>query len=187
MADEDDFDYTMFAGKMKDQGLATNTEDAQDALLRDELQIRQRMNDARARMDAQNRAADLKSHLCDEVRKIKVKRNLVDVVKAFEETDPELYNYIRQLEMINTNIWCTKCDIQKNIGKRPPPVEADDESEAKLAEIEAKMEQEKLKQAYFDAVEEQDMDEMIEEEKNNALDDALMAVMSKYSSNEFTD
>lgn len=82
----------------------------------DDTRIRNRMGVARARMQLQLLADDLKRQLTD---KIAAERNaksaLAARINALQNSDAELYEYIRDLERINASIWCSNCESVKNV------------------------------------------------------------------------
>lgn len=91
-----------------------------DGMLGGAEEIRNLMNARRVTMQQQQRADEIKSKLCDKLREEKMKVPGLDKrVKALEDDDPELFNYIRKLEFVQDGIWCSKCNAIKNIGGKP--------------------------------------------------------------------
>ncbi len=89
-------------------------------------QIRKDIQSRRALMDRQLAADDLKSALCDRLRKEKFSiPGLPARVANLEYSDPELFKYIQKLEFVQNGIWCAKCNTVKNIGVPKPPDQQD--------------------------------------------------------------
>lgn len=88
--------------------------------LYDDTRIRDRMESRRAVMEMQIQSDAIKSQLCDSIQEKKRSvKGLSDKVRALEDSDPDLFNYIRTLEYIQYGVWCPKCNIPKQIGGRP--------------------------------------------------------------------
>lgn len=81
--------------------------------------MRAMMTQRRSTLEAQNDAADYKSRIIDDLFNFKRENGLLDTVRELETSNPALYKYIRKLEIVNTNIWCTTCDRQKSTDERP--------------------------------------------------------------------
>lgn len=110
------FDLDMLAEEIG----ATHGQDAIDGMHDDAERIRDRMESRRKIMEQQIASDSIKSKLCDKIQSIKREvPNLTQKIAAFEDSDPELFKYIRTLEFINKGIWCPKCDVMKSIGSRP--------------------------------------------------------------------
>lgn len=99
--------------------LVQNGDDVLEDPSMQEIYERRRLG--REQLIAQERALDLQRKLCEEIAAKRASVvGLEDRIKQLEDSDPELYRYIRILERINTSIWCPKCKIIKNIGVVPP-------------------------------------------------------------------
>lgn len=108
------FDLESFSEEIQSQGCQI------DGMLDGAEEIRNLMNARRATMQQQQRAETIKSKLCDKLREEKMKVPGLDKrIKALEDDDPELFNYIRKLEFVQDGIWCSKCNVIKNIGGKP--------------------------------------------------------------------
>ncbi|QYB17422.1 hypothetical protein PV-S19_0058 [Pacmanvirus S19] len=94
--------------------------DSFDELYQDEQRIRDRIESRRAVMEKQVAADEIKARLCDKIQDEKRKiPGLAQRISQLEETDNELFQFIRKLEYINQGIWCPKCNMQKCIGNKP--------------------------------------------------------------------
>ena len=115
------FDFDTIAAEL---GAGVSAEVAEAMMQDDNDRIRDRMDSRRAIMQAQVRADDIKSKLCDKIQDEKKKvPGLKEKIALFEKSDPDLYNYIRKLEIIHDGIWCPRCNIQKSIGGRKQDAE----------------------------------------------------------------
>lgn len=80
----------------------------------DQDRIYERMNAARAKANLQSRADEIKGELINKIMEEKAAEDgLKAKVAALEESDPQLWAYIRKLEYINKQIWCPKCEVVK--------------------------------------------------------------------------
>ena len=110
------FDFDAIAAELSAN---TSAEDAQAMMLVDADRIRDRIESRRAIANAQMRVDEIKSKLCDKIQEEKKKvPGLKEKISALEESEPEIYKYIRKLEIIQDGIWCPRCNIQKSIGGR---------------------------------------------------------------------
>lgn len=72
-----------------------------------------RISDARARMEAQVKAAELQGEMCNRLRALRT-----PAVNAEFSTFPAyLQEYIAKLEKEVAGIWCGKCQTVKNVGE----------------------------------------------------------------------
>lgn len=91
-----------------------------DAQMDDIERVMDRKNAARLQMQRQAASDDIKSALCDKLRAEKMSVVGLDrKVKDLEDSDPDLFKYIRKLEFVQDGIWCSTCNRVKNIGGRP--------------------------------------------------------------------
>ncbi|SIP85773.1 Hypothetical protein PACV_56 [Pacmanvirus A23] len=91
--------------------------DSFDELYQDEQRIRDRIESRRAMMEKQVAADEIKAKLCDKIQAEKRKiPGLAQRISQLEETDNELFQFIRKLEYVNQGIWCPKCNVQKCVG-----------------------------------------------------------------------
>ncbi len=110
------FDFDAIAAEL---GAAATPEGAEAMLNDDNERIRDRMESRRAIMQAQVRSDEIKSKLCDKIQEEKKKvPGLKEKISSLEDSDPELFKYIRKLEFIQDGIWCPRCNVQKSIGGR---------------------------------------------------------------------
>lgn len=115
------FDFNSIAAEL---GKGVTAEDAESMLQDDNERIRDRMESRRAIMQAQVRADEIKSKLCDKIQEEKRKvPGLKERVAALETSDPDIFTYIRKLEIIQDGIWCPRCNLQKSIGGRKQDAE----------------------------------------------------------------
>ncbi len=97
------------------------TTNFEQLLQMDQTRIHDEMQRRRSLMERQLAADNIKSALCDQLRKDKLSvPGLQDRVANLEYSDPQLFAYIRRLEFVQDGIWCTKCDTIKNIGVPRP-------------------------------------------------------------------
>lgn len=67
-------------------------------------------------LDKQLNSYEMRSQLCNNINKIKGARpDIVEKVQNLKTQDPDLYEYIKSLEIINSGIWCDKCTEVKSI------------------------------------------------------------------------
>jgi hypothetical protein len=69
---------------------------------------------ARIKMEAQVAADAIKGELCNYIRETADPCTIADI-KELATTHPGVYKYIRRLESINNNIYCTTCDRIKHV------------------------------------------------------------------------
>lgn len=100
-----DFDLDDFS-----RGLPQFDESEQDRML-DLIGVR------RAKLAAQNHADTVQSKICEKIQSNKGD-TLETRIRQLEDTDEELYRYIRMVENVRYGIWCNKCDKMKTIGNR---------------------------------------------------------------------
>jgi hypothetical protein len=83
--------------------------------------VRNRMDSRRAIAEAQVRADDIKSELCDLIRVVKMGPDGLSArIADLETTDRQMYDYIRNLEFVRAGIWCAKCSRAKSAKKDVP-------------------------------------------------------------------
>jgi hypothetical protein len=80
----------------------------------DAERITDRRNIARIKMEAQVAADAIKGELCNYVRET-ADEHTIRAVRDLATTNPLVYKYIRRLESINNNIYCTNCDRVKHV------------------------------------------------------------------------
>lgn len=93
--------------------METNVHAHIDTAISDMTSIYTRMDDRRELAAKQMAAQEIQFDLSNDIKNFRNKLGLDDVINAFQNTDPELYKYIRRLELINTNIWCNQCQNAK--------------------------------------------------------------------------
>lgn len=78
--------------------------------------IIRRKKEARAQMELQVRAADIRSALVDQLAAEKrANAELAQQIEALKDTNAALYKYIKRLELIDKDIWCSNCESIKNV------------------------------------------------------------------------
>jgi hypothetical protein len=123
--EEGTFNFDEFA---EEASKLNSREEVMSSMQSDMDRVRDRMDERRVLMEAQAKTTAIQSKLCDKIRADKMSRpGLADRVAAFEDSDRELFNYIRKLEWIQYGIWCPNCDAPKRMGGR---AEAEAEAEA---------------------------------------------------------
>lgn len=86
---------------------------------RERENIQQRIESRRVIMQEQLRADELKAQICKQIQVEKDKVfGLKEKIALLEQTDPELFKYIRKLEFIQDGIWCPRCNIPKVVATR---------------------------------------------------------------------
>ncbi len=80
----------------------------------DAERITDRRTIARIKMEAQVAADAIKGELCNYVRET-ADEYTIKAVQNLATTNPLVYKYIRRLESINNNIYCTTCDRVKYV------------------------------------------------------------------------
>ena len=86
-----------------------NTDTEYDAI-RDKIKSRQQI------MDKQVAASDRQSSLCNRIRSMRNSvKDLSALIDGLEYTNQGLYEYIRLLEYVRYGVWCTVCNVPKNI------------------------------------------------------------------------
>lgn len=149
------FDFESFNAELKQN---TDQTAVIDSLFDDNDRLRDRMNARRELMNQQVRSDAIKSKLCDKIQTEKrAVPGLDKKIRLLEDTDPELFRYIRKLEFIQDGIWCNKCNVPKKIGSKPAqgiePIEDAIARRHEEAERFAKMEKMELLSSEFKTLE----------------------------------
>lgn len=153
--------------------------------------MRAMMTQRRSTLDAQNDAADYKSRIIDDLFNFKRENGLLDTVRELETSNPSLYKYIRKLEIVNTNIWCTTCDRQKSTDERPDdaytrePSEMEKSVAAAVAASNAKLAKENNEDDSNDNADWDKFDKMVNDDAdaNSFIDEYLNSVGALGASN----
>ena len=126
-------------------GASRSGESAIDEMTFEADRIREQIESRRGLMQRQIASDNIKSKLCDKIQGLKRETpGLAARIYAIEDDDPELFKYIRNLEFINQGIWCPRCNIQKNIGKKPDVEVVEEPSPEELNSAKLKVERAKL-------------------------------------------
>lgn len=80
----------------------------------DRERINDRINIARIKSEAQIAAGEIKGELCNFIRETRPKE-VAAMISKLESACPDLYKYILRLELINTDIYCEKCNTIKHV------------------------------------------------------------------------
>jgi hypothetical protein len=95
----------------------TQAEQIRTCFVDDNARLMNRMQEARELLEKQNRAADLKSYLVDQIRSEKLQNDsLAPAIAALESTNKPLFDYIKKLEYLNyVDVYCYQCKLLKKI------------------------------------------------------------------------
>ncbi len=109
------YDAESLADELRRRGHSKQAEQIGE-MVNDQDRIYARMNAARARMELQVKADEIKGALINKIMAEKAAEDGLNAkVAALETSDPQLWAYIRKLEYINQQVWCPKCEDIKNV------------------------------------------------------------------------
>lgn len=80
----------------------------------DQERIKDRINIARVKMESQVAADSIRGELCNWIRET-TDPETAAAVRGIAATHPQVYKYIRRLEIINNGVYCLKCDNIKHV------------------------------------------------------------------------
>lgn len=128
--------YSDYAMDLLSDQVGPDDTQTSDPLQSDALdKIRVHIDSRRERMLRQVNADEIKSSLVDTFRAKKLQQDGLNAkVESMRDLDPELYSYIRELEMVNTGIYCINCEEIKSV----PGVNEEEKRELKYQKISGK-------------------------------------------------